>query len=330
MSTSPAENINPVFKSQSIKQEEQKTSDKFDASTVTPPAASVAADYDASNTERPLLQKQRYRSHKCKAFCQSGGGGGIHLHCQLNLKSSFSLPPPLFSYICLSLVWLCLFQDSKNLFRHSDAQADRSSGEGISAHRLLLYAVRYYAAYNILDAEIMTLSARRRHRDLFLIFLVLNVLFYIFIFPPFVLPFFFTECATFRMTVLASREHTCIHPVVSRSSNKNEGCRELNDKMKARREVRYLSYVLCKVQLHKRFEFRVLQISPLETEGLVTLGHKPRKNYSCVFSCERNEVKSTWSFYVHVSIWGRGGRSVFTKTDQMVDAQGKVIAGFMF
>jgi len=167
MSTSPAENINPVFKSQSIKQEEQKTSDKFDASTVTPPAASVAADYDASNTERPLLQKQRYRSHKCKAFCQSGGGGGIHLHCQLNLKSSFSLPPPLFSFIRLSLVWLCLFQDSKNLFRHSDAQADRSSGEGISAHRLLLYAVRYYAAYNTLDVEIMTLSARRRHRDLF-------------------------------------------------------------------------------------------------------------------------------------------------------------------
>jgi hypothetical protein len=36
---------------------------------------------------------------------------------------------------------LCLFQDSKNLFRHSDAQADRSSGERISAHRLLLYGV---------------------------------------------------------------------------------------------------------------------------------------------------------------------------------------------
>ena len=32
-----------------------------------------------------------------------------------------------------------------------------------------------------------------------------------------------------RMAVLASREHTCIHPEVSRSSNKNEGCKTLND-----------------------------------------------------------------------------------------------------
>jgi len=110
MSTSPAENIKPILKSEnkSTKEEEQKTSDKFDASTVTPPAASVAADYDASNTERPLLQKQRYRSHKCKAFCQSGGGGGIHLHCQLNLKSSFSLPPPPFSvYVYLLFGCVC-------------------------------------------------------------------------------------------------------------------------------------------------------------------------------------------------------------------------------
>ncbi|XP_041348018.1 Fanconi anemia group J protein homolog [Gigantopelta aegis] len=29
------------------------------------------------------------------------------------------------------------------------------------------------------------------------------------------------------MTILASREHTCIHPVISRSSNKNEGCKDL-------------------------------------------------------------------------------------------------------
>ena len=121
MSSSPAENIKPALKSLSIKQEEQKTWDKFDASTVTPAAASVAADYDAaSNTERPLLQKQRYRSHKCKAFCQSDGGGGIHLYCQLNLKSSLSLPPPLLFPICGYLLFgcVCFMQDTENIFRH--------------------------------------------------------------------------------------------------------------------------------------------------------------------------------------------------------------------
>ena len=30
-----------------------------------------------------------------------------------------------------------------------------------------------------------------------------------------------------RMTILASREHTCIHPQVSNSGNKNEGCENL-------------------------------------------------------------------------------------------------------
>ena len=38
----------------------------------------------------------------------------------------------------------------------------------------------------------------------------------------------------YRMGVLASREHTCIHPEVSRSSNKNEGCKTLNDPRLAR------------------------------------------------------------------------------------------------
>lgn len=32
-----------------------------------------------------------------------------------------------------------------------------------------------------------------------------------------------------RMTILASREHTCIHPEISKSRNKNEGCKELMD-----------------------------------------------------------------------------------------------------
>ena len=32
-----------------------------------------------------------------------------------------------------------------------------------------------------------------------------------------------------KMTILASREHTCIHPLVSKMKNKNEGCHELID-----------------------------------------------------------------------------------------------------
>ena len=31
------------------------------------------------------------------------------------------------------------------------------------------------------------------------------------------------------MTILGSREHTCIEPTVSKMRNKNEGCKELNE-----------------------------------------------------------------------------------------------------
>lgn len=31
------------------------------------------------------------------------------------------------------------------------------------------------------------------------------------------------------MTILAAREHTCIHPAVSQMKGKNEGCKELLD-----------------------------------------------------------------------------------------------------
>ena len=34
----------------------------------------------------------------------------------------------------------------------------------------------------------------------------------------------------FRMTILSSRSHTCIHPQVSRMSNKDDGCKKLNKK----------------------------------------------------------------------------------------------------
>ena len=41
-----------------------------------------------------------------------------------------------------------------------------------------------------------------------------------------------TAYAGVRMTILASREHTCIHPTVSKSFNKNQDCQELMDRRK--------------------------------------------------------------------------------------------------
>ena len=40
-----------------------------------------------------------------------------------------------------------------------------------------------------------------------------------------------------RMTILGSREHSCIHPTISRSFNKSQVCQELMDKKKGGREV---------------------------------------------------------------------------------------------
>jgi len=31
------------------------------------------------------------------------------------------------------------------------------------------------------------------------------------------------------MTILSSREHSCVHPVVSKGKNKNEECKKLRD-----------------------------------------------------------------------------------------------------
>ena len=41
-----------------------------------------------------------------------------------------------------------------------------------------------------------------------------------------------TRYAGVRMTILASREHTCIHPTISKSFNKNQDCQDLMYKRK--------------------------------------------------------------------------------------------------
>ena len=37
---------------------------------------------------------------------------------------------------------------------------------------------------------------------------------------------------TVRMSILASREHTCVHPYVSLSKNKNEDCQKMVDPLR--------------------------------------------------------------------------------------------------
>lgn len=41
--------------------------------------------------------------------------------------------------------------------------------------------------------------------------------------------YYLVPTAVARMCILASREHTCVHPLVSLSKNKNEECQKLMD-----------------------------------------------------------------------------------------------------
>lgn len=145
----------------------------------------------------------------------------LFLEWRIQLSSMFTLAHP--------------FQDSQNLFWNADAQANHSSGQRIPPHRLLQYAVSHTHDAVALDR------------------LLLYLLFISFLAPSFEFPSIFLLLFVFfsvhvgfarrrrrwhhRMGVLASREHTCIHPEVSRSANKNEGCKTLNDRRLARQDT---------------------------------------------------------------------------------------------
>nr|CAG4638258.1 EOG090X01B4 [Cyclestheria hislopi] len=79
------------------------------------------------------------------------------------------------------------------------------------------------------------------------------------------------------MCVLASREHTCIHPDVSRSSNKNEGCKELTDIRQLRKGGGCAYYLRANSKLRTH---GTMQSYGYETgwdiEDLVRLGRKLR------------------------------------------------------
>ncbi|XP_067866827.1 Fanconi anemia group J protein isoform X3 [Heterodontus francisci] len=91
-----------------------------------------------------------------------------------------------------------------------------------------------------------------------------------------------TNYSCVRMTILSSRDHTCVHPEVSSSYNRNEKCKDLLDG-KDGRSCRYYQGV------HKMNEQNILQWShgmhlAWDIEELVSLGKKLR---SCAYFVAR-------------------------------------------
>ena len=74
------------------------------------------------------------------------------------------------------------------------------------------------------------------------------------------------------MTILASREHTCIHPQVSRTSNKNEGCDTLIKDIGCRFKDNVLKY-----QSHNAIK----NLGLVEAWDLEDLVHILRKKKVC-------------------------------------------------
>ena len=79
-----------------------------------------------------------------------------------------------------------------------------------------------------------------------------------------------------RMTILASREHTCIHPTVSKSKNKTEGCKEMMDRNKGG-GCTYQSNVKSKLATHHAVNaYRGGTKDAWDLEDLVKVGKKVR------------------------------------------------------
>ncbi len=72
------------------------------------------------------------------------------------------------------------------------------------------------------------------------------------------------------MSILGSREHACIEPNVSKSRNKNEGCRELMDN----RGCSYHSNVKTNFADHHAFDTYRGQSNAWDMEDMVRVGKK--------------------------------------------------------
>lgn len=78
-----------------------------------------------------------------------------------------------------------------------------------------------------------------------------------------------------KMTILASRDHTCIHPAVSKMKNRNEGCQELNDK-KTGSGCLYRANVKSKLTSHSALTAYRGTRDAWDIEDVVRVGQKVR------------------------------------------------------
>jgi len=76
-----------------------------------------------------------------------------------------------------------------------------------------------------------------------------------------------------RMTILGSREHTCIHPTISRSFNKNQDCQELMDKRKGG-GCRFQMNVKAKLASHHSLRVHMGHENAWDLEDIVKVGKK--------------------------------------------------------
>ena len=75
------------------------------------------------------------------------------------------------------------------------------------------------------------------------------------------------------MTILASREHTCVHPTVSKSFNKNQDCQDLMDKRKGG-GCRFHANVKAKMASHHSVRAYIGRDTAWDIEDLVKAGKK--------------------------------------------------------
>ncbi|XP_073171520.1 Fanconi anemia group J protein [Lepidochelys kempii] len=91
-----------------------------------------------------------------------------------------------------------------------------------------------------------------------------------------------TVYSSVRMTILSSRDHTCVHPVVSRSSNRNEKCADLLEGKNGGSCVYY--HGVHKISEHHALQFARKKCQAWDIEDLVSLGKKLR---ACAYFAAR-------------------------------------------
>ena len=97
-----------------------------------------------------------------------------------------------------------------------------------------------------------------------------------------------TAYSDVRMSLLASREHTCVHPTVSKSYNKNQDCKDLMDKNKGG-GCRFQSEVKRRLASHQSLRGYLGHNEAWDLEDLVKVGKKVK---ACLYYAVR-ELKTS-------------------------------------